>query len=258
MLRHFEYTVVALFLCLVGCHHAPQLSTSSKIPYHNTTQSRQVAAFNQVVVQGGRVNVNLHTGYNRPQVILQGDLNDVQQVVTRVKNNTLFVVVGEKHPYYGPLTVDIRTRNLDSFTYTGTGTITGSALNTRHLNLSLTNQGTTRLGGHLGLSRLAVYGGGNVILNGISGQNVQVFMKGQPYIQLVGVFNVSNLNLNGDGFLSGYWVKNDRLVIKEHGNVHLQLAGVANVMEVELWNNAQFNGRYLRASRAFVKTRLLN
>ncbi|OGV48140.1 MAG: hypothetical protein A3F46_01490 [Legionellales bacterium RIFCSPHIGHO2_12_FULL_42_9] len=254
MLRHIEYLVIALFLGLVGCHHTPSSTTSFTLLQKTTTQTRQAAPFNQVVVKGGRINVNLHTGYTRPKVILHGELSDVQQVVTKVKNNTLFVIEGEKHPYYGPLTVDIRTRNLDSFTYNGVGTITGPLLNTRHLNLSITNSGNTYLAGHIGLSRLAVYGSGDVRLSGVSGHNIQVIMGGRPHVQLVGIFNVDNLNLYGDGFLSGYWVKNDRLVIKEHGNVHLQLAGTANSMEVELWNHADFNGRYLRASRAFVKT----
>ena len=255
MLSYFKYLVIALFLCLQGCHHTPAgtHSTTSISSGKRTSQTRQLAAFNQVVVTG-RINVNLHTGYKRPQVILQGELSDVQQVITKVKNNTLFVTVGQKHPYYAPLTVDIRTRNLDSFHYVGVGTISGARLNTRHLNLSIANSGNTTLGGHITLTRLAVYGRGDVRLSGVSGHNIRVVMGGQPHIQLVGVLNVDNLNLWGDGFLSAYWVKNDRLIIKEHGNVHLQLAGTANVMEVELWNHADFNGRYLRASRAFVKT----
>lgn len=254
MLRHFEYLFIALFLGLVGCHHTPSSNTSPNIFYNKTTQTRQLAPFNKVIVEGGRVNVNLHTGYKRPQIILHGVLSDVQQMVTNVKNNTLFVIVGKNNPYYGPLTVDIRTRNLDSFSYKGVGNISGSQLNTRHLNLSITNSGATNLGGHIGLSRLAVYGGGDVRLSGVSGYNVQIIMGGRPHIQLVGVFNLNKLNLWGDGFLSGYWVKNDRLIIKEHDNVHLQLAGTANVMEVELWDSADFNGRYLRANQAFVKT----
>ena len=222
------------------------------VSYHKITQTRAVPAYSRVIVNGP-FNVKLHTGYRKPEVILQGDSQDLQQVFTRVQNNTLIITVGAGYPKAGQLSVDIRTQTLNAFSYDGVGTISGPQLNTRYLDLAISNPGNTVLGGHLGLHRL-VARGGFLRLSGVTGYNIQIVMIGQPRIQLVGLFNFNTLNLHGDGFLSGYWIKNDRLIIKQHGNVHVQLAGIAKVLEVELWDHADFNGRYLRANRAFVKT----
>ena len=239
---------------LAGCHQIHHTSPNPVplVPYHKATQIRSLPAFTRVVVKGP-FNVNLHTGYRRPGVTIYGDAGDLPQVITQVKNNTLIITTGAGYPKRGELTVDIRTRTLNGFTYNGIGTISGMALNTRYLDLAISNPGNTRLGGHIGLHRLVVRGG-NVQLSGVYGNNTQVIMFGKPHIQLVGLINFNTLSLRGDGFLSAYWVKNDRLVIKEYGNVHLQLAGIAKVLDVELWDQADFNGRYLRANIAFVKT----
>ena len=252
-------------LCLSSCHQSwPVFSelfkssptakpVSLKAAAHPITQTRTFQNFSQVIVKGP-INVNLHTGSKRSQVILHGAAEDLTQVSTRLKYNTLDVQVGEGYPHYGALTIDIYTPRLNAFTFDGVGVIKGIGITTQYLDLSITNTESATFSGKINLHRLAVYGPGIVRISDVTGQNIQVIMVGNPNIQIVGMMNFGLLDLRGDGFFSAYWVKSDRLVIKEHGNVHLQLAGVAKVLEVTLWDHADFNGRYLRAYRAFVKT----
>ena len=140
MLRRCCLLLVMVF-GLMGCYKPSLTASNSSLmsSYKKITQTRQLAPYNQVVVKG-RLNVSLHTGYRHPQVILTGDGRDLAQVVTNIKNNTLFIsMTGKARPYYAEVAVEIRTHDLNSFTYDGVGVISGSQLNTRYLNLSITN-----------------------------------------------------------------------------------------------------------------------
>jgi hypothetical protein len=219
----------------------------------STQQYRAVEGFNQVDAQG-RININLHTGYKKPQLILRGDPRDLAQVQTIVRNDTLYISLGTGYPQFGQVSVDVRGRFLNKFRYVGAGTITGSQLNTRLLDLYLENQGTTRIGGSIGVQELIVKGDGLVQISGIKSYNMQVHLIGSPKVKLSGQVNMSELNIDGNGWLSLYWVKSNNLIITAKKSARIQLAGVVNRLEVELWGSAQFKGRYLRAQRSFVRT----
>ncbi|WP_028389456.1 GIN domain-containing protein [Legionella fairfieldensis] len=250
MLRPF-FSLIFILIALAGCTRTPPTVISEA---RRITQNRQVGSFNQIVVEG-TMNVSLHTGYKQPRVILHGDVRDLQQVITEVRDNgSLFVHAGKGYPRYGNLSVDIRSRYLNSFTFTGSGTIKGARLQSGALELSIDNPGQTTLGGSLVLRKLQVSGGGNVHITGITSQYLQLSISDRTKVQLVGVMNLSKLNLAGDGLLSMYWVKSNSLTVCGKGRAFMQLAGIVDKLDVELWDNSHFYGRYLRAKRAFVKT----
>ncbi|WP_298627488.1 DUF2807 domain-containing protein [uncultured Legionella sp.] len=249
------YLLILLVFILAGCSHQvqkPPVAETKSAP-RSTTQNRPVTAFNQVDVQG-RINVHLHTGYKKPQVILTGDPRDLAQVKTVVTQNTLYVVLGNGYPRYGAVNADIRGRFLNGFHYVGAGTIRGQRLHTSYLDLYLENQGTTRLAGTLGLQKLKIVGSGLTQIDGISSRNLRIYLKGNPKVQLTGFSNLAKLNINGDAWLSLYWIKSNNLTVRARNASKVQLAGVVNRLDVELWGTSQFKGRYLRAQRSFVKT----
>lgn len=244
--------LIIFALILQGC--APRTPQAPlPIAPGSTHQSRFIPAFNQVAVEG-RLNVNLHTGYRKPQVILHGDPRDLAQVSTLVKNNTLLVGLQPGYPKFGGVSVDIRGRYLNSFFYRGAGQINGPHLNTGLLDISITNTGRTTLAGNINLRKLEVNGSGYTEIVGIKSQNLQLSMSGKPHVKLVGLVRLSALDLTGNGSLGLYWVKSDLLTIRAKGKTFIQLAGIANKLDLELWGNSQFNGRYLRVKRVFAKT----
>lgn len=250
------YLLILIVFLLAGCaHHRQQMPPPPVEQYSvaSTKQYRKVQPFTQVDAQG-RININLHTGYKQPQVILSGDPRDLAQVKTEVSGTTLYLVVGNGVPKYGEINADVRGRFLNRLSYKGAGLITGSQLRTRYLELYLANQGTTRLGGAIGLQKLEVAGPGLTQISGITSYDLQIRLKGKPKVQLSGMVSLSKLNIDGDGWLSLYWLRSSNLAIKAKKGAKVQLAGVVNRLEVELWNTAQFKGRYLRAQRSFVKT----
>ncbi len=248
-----------MIICLlfsVSCSHhtstkeaPPVLKKSSS----SSKQFRQVSSFNQVEVQGN-INVSLHTGYKKPQAILTGDPVDLAQVRTVVNNNTLYVSIGKGYPDHGAVHIDIQTRALNRFRFNGAGVITGTQLNTNYLDLYLSNQGTTTLGGSIGLHQLVAKGGGLIKISGVNGQNLQITMEDDPKIQMAGIINISTLNVAGKGILTMYWVRSPNLTIHAENAAKIYLAGVVSRLSVELWDFALFKGRYLRADRSFVKT----
>ncbi|KGP64051.1 hypothetical protein EP47_03780 [Legionella norrlandica] len=254
MLKRCYLLSLVIFLLANCAHHKPQLPpVEVKNPSTRTNQFRQVSSFNQVVVQG-RLNVTLHTGYKKPAVMLRGDPRDLTQVSTIVKNNTLYVSLGAGYPDYGTVNVDIRSTFLNRFRYEGAGVITGNNLHTSYLDLYIANEGTTSLGGSIGLQRLVAVGNGVTQISGVSSRNLQIVLKGDPKVGISGVVNLSSLKIYGKGMLSLYWIKSDTLTIRAKKEAKIQLAGIVNKLDVELWGFAQFKGKYLRAQRSFVKT----
>lgn len=250
-----------IVLLLAGCSHHRHAASSvvavAKTPVGPITgsskQFRKMSSFNQVDVQG-QININLHTGYQRSQVILHGDPRDLAQVKTVISQNTLYLVVGNGAPRFGAIDADIQGRFLNRFQYKGAGRITGKQLHTSLLDLYLDNPGPTALGGSIGLQNLDIKGPGTVQISGIHSHNFHINMSGSPKVQLTGLVKLAKLHINGDGWLSLYWVKSDHLQITAKKAAKIQLAGIVNRLEVELWGTARFKGRYLRAQRSFVRT----
>ncbi|KTD22733.1 Protein of uncharacterised function (DUF2807) [Legionella lansingensis] len=224
---------------------------------HPTTlkalQNRQLTAFNRVTVDGN-INVNLHTGYSRPQVILRGPTTDLLQVKVGVHGNHLLIYLAKGYPRNGVVSVDIRGQYLNAFTYRGSGFVTGNRLRSGLMDISITNPGPTTLGGQISLRKLTVAGGGQTQITGISSQHLQLSIVDNSRVQLAGVMNITHLDLDEKAWLAMYWVKSHALTIRGRGQAFVQLAGIVDKLDVELCDRAHFNGRYLRAKRAFVKT----
>jgi hypothetical protein len=253
MLKRCHLLVLAIF-CLISCAHQRSKSSLDSLPSQIKTEHRKFSSLSRVEVQG-QINVTLHTGYKKPQIVLKGDPRDLEQVKTVVSDNGLLLFLGRGYPQYGQLHADIQAQNLSFFKYKGAGLVDGSRLHTRFLNLYLENQGSTKLGGSLGLSRLEIVGKNNFTeISGINSPNLQLYFVGSPRVQLSGFATITNVVLNGSVWFSFYWIKSDFLTIRAKNKSNIQLAGTVNKLDVELWGNAQFRGRYLRAHRSFVKT----
>ncbi|MDI9819654.1 MULTISPECIES: GIN domain-containing protein [unclassified Legionella] len=239
-----------LFFILLasGCTKQTVILSSVK-----SQQNRFFPAFNQVKVEGN-MNVNLRTGYSKPQVILRGDPADLLQVKTEVRNGALLVILGKGYPRCGSVSVEIRGHYLNTFSYQGSGEVKGANLRSGLLDLSIDNSGRTTLGGNIVLRRLTVSGGGYTQISGINSQYLQLSITGKSKVQLAGIINISKLDLDEGVWLGMYWVKSKVLTVHGKGRAFMQLAGIVDRLEVELWGNAHFNGRYLRANRAFVRT----
>ncbi|WP_242604065.1 GIN domain-containing protein [Legionella jordanis] len=243
------------FLCLfvvlmsASCSHKVLvIPASSQKALHN----RPMPAFNQVMVEGN-INVKLRTGFRHPRLLLRGDPLDLLQVQTSVVNNTLHVSVGNGYPKSGPISVEIQARYLNSFTYHGSGVVTGKNLHSSLLDVSIDNPGQTILGGQIVLRKLEVKGGGYTQVSGVSSQYLQLSIINSK-VQLAGRMNISRLELDEKAWVAMYWVKSHALVVRGKGQSFMQLAGIVDKLDVELCDRSRFNGRYLRANRAFVKT----
>lgn len=119
MLRRFFSLIFILFL-LAGCAHPPSSIKKGPTPpvAKSIVQNRPLSAFNRIAVEGN-INVSLHTGYAKPQLILRGDARDLAQVKAEVRNNLLFINLGKGYPQFGAISAEIRGRYLNGFSYRG-------------------------------------------------------------------------------------------------------------------------------------------
>ena len=198
--------------------------------------------------------MTLHTGYSRPQVIIHGDPRDWAYVQTKVSNGSLYVMLGSGYPQHGSVTVDIKGRYLNAFSYHGAGIVKGMRLNTGLMDVDIENQGNTTLQGQIGLRKLTVKGSGSTEIIGVHSSYLQLALAGKPTVRLSGLANIADLKMADSAKLSLYWVKSTNLMIHAKDRSDIQLAGKVGRLQVELWGQSHFNGRYLRAEEAFVKT----
>lgn len=239
-----------LIILLCGCahmhHKTPKINILAEENHH-------LAPFSKVIVKGN-INVKLHTGVQKPLVLMHGETESLNNTLWTVRDDVLYVIVGKGYPKQGEITVDIGTNQLRSFTYRGMGRIIGDNINSRALSLDINNRGQTGLSGHIALYKVVLGGKTTLHVNGLESRFLQLKLKNNAKAQLIGMANVVSLHMQDSSWLSMYWVKSKVLTIRAKDNAFLQLAGITPVLNATLWGNARFNGRYLRAKRAFVKT----
>ena len=237
-------TYVLLLMALLSPLYAHSGMIASK--QHKTS-------FSHVMVDGV-INVNLHTHYKHPGVQLHGDPRDVAYVQIKRVGDRMSVYLGKGYPHFGPVTADISTPHLRSFTYHGNGAINGTHLHSTCVDILINNQGRAQLSGQLSLRNMVVTGDGYTVIKGIKSPSLHVKMAQKAHLQLDGDMGVSSIDIENDAWLNLFWVKSQSLVIRQYGNAYLQLAGIVNKLDLEAWDNARFNGRYLRARSVFAKT----
>jgi hypothetical protein len=244
---------VSILLCLTACQHVAVKPSSRPVVMRPIQQYPQVSEFTRVSV-AGRMNVNLHTGYSHPQVILHGDPRDLAYVQTKVSNGGLYVILGSGYPQHGNVSVDIKGHYLNAFSYHGAGIVKGMSLTTGLMDVDIENQGNTTLQGQVGLHKLTVKGSGSTEIIGLHSSYLQLNLAGKPTVRLSGLANIADLKMADSAKLSLYWVKSTNLMIRATDRADIQLAGKVGRLQVELWGQSHFNGRYLRAEEAFIKT----
>lgn len=212
-----------------------------------------MGSFKSVKVEGN-IQVSLHSGYSKPKIILFGDSRDLANISTQKKGNLLTIKAEAGYPKYGQVKAIIKGGHLRAFDYQGIGKVAGTKLNVNPFDLTLNNQGTTTLGGNIGLRHLNVIGTGHTEISGINSANLQMKLSGLARLKLKGKANLTALNLHDKASVSFYWVKSSRLTVRAYDESYLQLAGTVDTLDAELCDSARFNGRFLRAQEAFVKT----
>lgn len=252
MLKRCYSLMLMVFLLAACVHHKPKMP-SEPVQASRIKQVRELSSFNQIDAQG-KININLHTGYKKPQILLSGDPRDLVQIKTVVSNNTLYLALGKGFPQFGPIYADVRGQFLNKVRFQDTGTIMGDHLYTRALDVYLVNTENVKLGGSIGLRVLDIRGKNSVQISGINSPNLLLHLEGSPKVQLSGVANITSLTMKDSAWFSFYWIKSNTLKIRAESKAIIQLAGAVNRLDVELWGNARFKGRYLRAQRSFVKT----
>lgn len=241
-----------LSICLMGCahfHHAPVHPVSPKVP-----KNPHVLSNYRSVNITGQLNVRLHTGTRRSDIVLHGDPRDTALVAWTVKDQVMRIDLPKGYPKFGSVEVELSTPYLDSVLYRGRGQIVGHGLHARRLDLSINNEGPTNLDGQLNLHHVLLAGSGKVILHGGQSRDMELILKDNVRVQIDGVSNLKMVKMSGHTWLSAYWVKSSTLLLRARDKACVQIAGTVQVLDSELKGHAHFNGRYLRANEAFVKT----
>ena len=245
------YLLLCIVLFISACQQVYE--QPSNVPMNPIQQYREVSEFTRVAVTGD-LNVNLHTGYAHPQVILRGDPRDLAFIKTEVRNGGLYVALDSSYPLYGKVTIDINGHYLNAFAYHGAGIIKGMRLNTGLMDVNINNQGNTTLQGNVGLRKLTINGSGFTDIIGIHSPYLQIELLGKTSVRLTGMANVADITMDDASKLSLDWIKSRSLVVRGKKEAIIQLAGIVGKLQLELWGNAHFNGGYLRAQEVFVKT----
>lgn len=229
------------------------IHSSHAQPIQSPTQTMPIPSFSAVKIHGN-VNINLHTGYNRPALTLMGDPKDLANVKIEVVEDVLFISLKEPSSPNKSISADIRTRYLNGLEYHGTGIITGERLRANLERLIIDNHGSTTLKGTVLLSYVNIRGDGLTQISGVKSRHLHVKLAEHAKLRLTGVAALKHLEMEGDSWFSLAWLKTPTLILCASNKAYIELAGIVNKLDAQLWNSAKLNARYLRARRAFVKT----
>lgn len=249
-MKYLTLIALSIITCMTHAAAKPVLTKSTAISHEKKINTGK---FSAIKIEGN-IDVDLHSGYKKSKIILRGNPKDLAEIKTVVKNETLFLTVGKGYPKFGTLKLEIRTNILNSFTYKGTGVITGPKLGSGLLSLDINNNGKTTLSGYLSLRSLNIDGKGYVDIKGVKTPGLTVNLKGDTKVHLAGVGALNSLHLKDKSWLSMYWVDAYDLHIWLRDKSYLQLAGIVKHLHVDLCQESHFDGRYLRANSSFVKT----
>lgn len=237
------------FFCFFVAHFS--YSQPNIVPQSNYSTLKPFTAVKVV----GDINLNLHTGYFSPSVVMSGAPEDLSHVHLQVsRTGVLCIEVKDDVHFIGPVSADIRTRYLNGLTYSGNGSITGTRLRANLERVVITNKGPTVLSGVVRLGYLEVLGPGYIQMSGVISPHLHVKLSRQAKVKLTGIAALRRLDMDGTSWFSMSWVKTPTLIVRATGKAYIQLAGIVNKLDAEISDFAQLNARYLRARRAFVKT----
>ncbi len=222
-------------------------------PQHSPAQTMPIPLFTAVKIHGN-INVNLHTGYNKPALTLIGNPEDLANIKIEVVEGVLYLSLKDPALPYEPVSADIRTHYLNGLEYHGTGTITGEHLRANLERLLIDNHGSTTLKGTVLLSYVEIRGDGFTHISGVTSRHLHVKLAEHAKLQLTGFAALKHLEMQGSSWFSLAWVKTPTLIVCASDKAYIELAGIVNKLDAQLWNSAKFNARFLRARRAFVKT----
>jgi hypothetical protein len=224
-------------------HHEPPPAQSKPIP--------NISEINVI----GDINLNLHTGYNKPDVALTGEPSMLDNIQMRVAHGVLFISLKDPSRHCcTSVSANIRTHYLNGLVYHGKGSIRGERLRANLEHVVIDNPGTTLLSGTIKLGYIEVRGGGATQIGGVIAPHLRVKISENSKLKITGQAALRHLSVKDTSWFSLSWLKTTTLIICASENAYVEIAGIVNKLDVELWNSAQFNGRYLRARRAYVKT----
>lgn len=238
---------------ILGCVSLLLTHSGYTAPQYSPTQTMQIPSFTAVKIRGN-INVNLHTGYNKPALTLRGNPTDLAKIKFKVMEGVLYISLKKPSSPDDSISVDIRTRYLNCLEYHGKGTITGEHLRANLERLIIDNRGATTLKGTILLSYVEIKGHGLTQISEVTSRHLHVKLGEHAKLKLYGFAALKHLEMEGHSWFSLAWIKTPTLIVCASDKAYIELAGIVNKLDAQLWNSAKFNARFLRARRAFVKT----
>jgi hypothetical protein len=231
-----------------------QSAYSRQHPSVHPPHANSIPNINEINVIGD-ININLHTGYDKPDVVLTGEPSMLDNIQMRVVQGVLFISIKDPTRHCcTSVSADIRTHYLNGLVYHGKGNVRGERLRANLEHVVIDNPGTTILNGTIKLGYIEVRGKGATQISGIIAPHLRVKISDNSKLKLTGTAALRHLEVKDASWFSLSWLKTTTLIVCASENAYVEIAGIANKLDVQLWDSAQFNGRYLRARRAYVKT----
>lgn len=226
-----------------------QIAKSAYIRHtHKTLQN-----FDKLLVDGN-IDVELHSNFSKPSVLIKGDLRYLAALTVEVKDHTLVLYAGAGIPASNPVKVIVKGRYINSIRLKTNARIKGDAFKSNYLNIDVKDRAAAHLAGYMMINRINIQDQGRVKLEGVHSKYLEVHLKDKANLTINGKANLAKLNASDHTYFSMAWVDSSNLTSKITGNAYVQLAGVVNKLDVCIYGHAQWNGRYLRSQRTYVKT----
>ena len=196
--------------------------------HHQMTETRQLVPFTKVVNEGEFNVIIIEDSIS--EAIIEAESNLIPYIRTVVNGNTLIIDTRENLEPNIPITIYVRTPEVNSIELSGSGTITADTLVGDNVEVKISGSGNINANIKASLVDLLISGSGDMWLYAES-QIAYSKISGTGNINLTGNSTNGDFNISGSGNINSYeFVQNElNSKISGSGNMYVNVVDYLNV-----------------------------
>ena len=210
--------VIILSVSYTSCRKLVMLDGN----HHQMTETRQLVPFTKVVNEGQFNVIIIEDSIS--EAIVEAESNLIPYIRTVVNGNTLIIDSRENLEPNLPMTVYVRTPEVNSIELSGSGTITADTLVGDNVEVKISGSGNINASIRANLVDILISGSGDMWLDAES-QIVYSKISGSGTINLSGSTKNGDFKISGSGNINSYEFVQDELnsEISGSGNMYVNV-----------------------------------
>ncbi len=165
---------------------------------------------------------------DKPSVIVKSVRELIPHIITRIKNNTLFIEINTSYRNIDVVEVQITIPDLEKITIEGSGdAIIQNIFFTKSLNIGITGSGD--------------------FSGEMDAEKVQIDVRGSGDIDIAGINDELKINVTGSGDINAHKLKLNKCALEVKGSGDVDLEGTTSLLVAKIVGSGDLDASLLKA-----------